>query len=170
MIEGHPWVVLLYISCHCFWQRCTQFGNGFKPNCLWKEKKKIQKSQREKRQWEGGVQIHRETWRSGRMERIAGRAAEWEGGMLGRKPDERLVNVTMATQKSLSLSLTHAPTISLCTWQCEVYFRTSMLFLHFLFSLSERHFVFVISLFKCRGNTVSQTSWHVTKMLAKCRI
>lgn len=49
------------------------------------------------------------------MERIAGRAAEWEGGMLGRKPDERLVNVTMATQKSLSLSLTHAPTISLCT-------------------------------------------------------
>lgn len=41
-----------------------------------------------KGQREGGVELHGETGRSGGMERIAGRAAEWEGGMLGRKPDQ----------------------------------------------------------------------------------
>lgn len=40
------------------------------------------------------------------MERIAGRAAEWEGGMLGRKPDESLAHVTMATQ-NLFIFLSH---------------------------------------------------------------
>lgn len=81
------------------------------------------------------------------MERIAGRAAEWEWGMLGRKPDERLVNVTMATQNSLSLSLTHAPVISFSTWQCEVYFRASLFFIPLFFFMwaAFRGFYFWVS-------------------------
>lgn len=84
------------------------------------EERRIKCRVRERKgQREGGVGLHRETGRSGGMERIAGRAAEWEGGMLGRKPDQSLVSITMATEMS-SLSLTHAHSAPVHTWQRQV--------------------------------------------------